>query len=98
MLPRPRAPYALAIVAAAAVAALGTQTYSQATTPTNALPNPYRTIEDWAKLPEGRTWGSTSAVDVDPDGTSIWVGERCGAFAPPSQLKSGKPFACEGSN
>ena len=39
------------------------------------------------KLPEGRTWGSTSAVDIDPDGTSVWVGERCGAFAPPVQLK-----------
>ena len=24
-------------------------------------------------------WGSTSAVDVDRDGTSIWVAERCGA-------------------
>ena len=29
-------------------------------------------------LPDGRTWGSTSAVDIDIDGTSIWVGERCG--------------------
>ena len=47
--------------------------------PTNDLPNPYRTIEGWAKLPDGRTWGSTSAVDIDRDGTSIWVAERCGA-------------------
>ena len=47
--------------------------------PTNDLPNPYRTIEGWAKMPEGRTWGSTSAVDIDRDGTSVWVGERCGA-------------------
>lgn len=46
--------------------------------PVNDLPNPYRTIEGWARLPEGRTWGSTSAVDVDPDGKSIWVFERCG--------------------
>jgi hypothetical protein len=29
------------------------------------------------KLP-GSRWGSTSAIDVDKDGTSIWVGERCG--------------------
>ena len=43
------------------------------------LPNPYRTVENWAKMPEGRTWGATSAVDIDPDGTSIWVAERCGA-------------------
>ena len=41
--------------------------------------NPYRTIEGWAKMPEGRTWGSTSAVDIDRDGRSIWVAERCGA-------------------
>jgi len=47
--------------------------------PTNALPNPYQTISGWAKLPAGRMWGSTSAVDVDKDGKSIWVGERCGA-------------------
>ena len=46
-------------------------------TPTNDLPNPYNTIEGWAKLPEGRTWGSTSAVDIDKDGRSIWVAERC---------------------
>jgi sugar lactone lactonase YvrE len=43
----------------------------------NDLPNPYETIEGWAKMPEGRTWGSTSAVDVDRDGKSIWVAERC---------------------
>src|SRR4029079_18702626 len=47
--------------------------------PTNDAPNPYQSIEGWAKLPEGRTWGSTSAVDVDKDGKSIWVAERCGS-------------------
>jgi len=51
---------------------------AQAAAPTNNLPNPYRTIENWAKLPEGRTWGSTSAVDIDRDGMSIWIAERCG--------------------
>ena len=54
-------------------------TSSAAMAPTNEQPNPYRTIEGWAKLPAGRTWGSTSAVEIDPDGVSIWVGERCGA-------------------
>jgi sugar lactone lactonase YvrE len=48
-------------------------------TPTNSHPNPYRTIEGWAKMPTGRTWGSTSAVAIDRDGVSIWVAERCGA-------------------
>ncbi|MGH7654516.1 MAG: hypothetical protein ACREN6_07635 [Gemmatimonadaceae bacterium] len=46
--------------------------------PTNDLPNPYRTIDGWAKMPEGRTWGSTSAVAIDKDGVSVWVAERCG--------------------
>lgn len=43
-----------------------------------AQDNPYTAIEGWAKMPEGRTWGATSAVDVAPDGRSIWVAERCG--------------------
>lgn len=47
--------------------------------PINDRPNPYTTIEGWAKMPPGRTWGSTSAVTIDNDGTSVWVAERCGA-------------------
>ena len=47
--------------------------------PTNTLPNPYRTVEGWARLPAGRAWGSTSAVEIDKDGRSIWVAERCSA-------------------
>jgi streptogramin lyase len=43
-----------------------------------AQPNPYRTVENWFKLPEGRTWGSTSTVAVDSKG-HIWIAERCGA-------------------
>jgi NHL repeat len=49
-----------------------------ASQPTNDAPNTYTTIKDYFKLPAGRTWGSTSAVDIDKDGTSIWVAERCG--------------------
>src|SRR4051812_29541916 len=58
---------------AAAIAAMSTAAFLA------AQENPYRTIEGWAKMPEGRTWGSTSAVDIDRDGRSIWVAERCGA-------------------
>jgi sugar lactone lactonase YvrE len=47
--------------------------------PTNNAPNPYSTIAGWAKLPEGRVWGSTSGVGIDKDGVSVWVAERCGA-------------------
>ena len=46
--------------------------------PTDA-PNTYATTESHFKMPEGRTWGSTSAVDIAPDGKTIWVAERCGA-------------------
>ncbi|TMB72413.1 MAG: hypothetical protein E6J54_10225 [Deltaproteobacteria bacterium] len=42
-----------------------------------AQDNPYRVVEGWAKLPEGRSWGSTAAVDVDSN-DHIWVAERCG--------------------
>src|SRR6476620_5136537 len=91
-----------ALLLAALLATAASTAYDQAMAPTNSLPNPYRSVENWAKLPDGRTWGSTSAVDIDADGSSVWVGERCGAFAPPNQmgqlLAQGKPFACEGSN
>jgi hypothetical protein len=45
----------------------------------NDAPNPYTTIEGWAKLPAGRVWGSTSAVYPANDGKHIWIAERCGA-------------------
>src|SRR5262249_3635171 len=53
--------------------------YSQIAAPTNSLPDPYRSVENWAKMPQGRTWGSTAGVAIDPDGASVWVAERCGA-------------------
>ena len=63
----------------AVVAAVAMSGRSAAAQPANSQANPYRTVEGWAKMPDGRTWGATSAVDVAPDGRSIWVGERCGA-------------------
>ncbi|MCA1585101.1 MAG: hypothetical protein LC791_10145 [Acidobacteria bacterium] len=65
-----------AVFALAAAAGLVAQSSA---TPTNDAPNPYTTVENHFKLPDGRTWGSTSAVDIDKDGRSIWVAERCGA-------------------
>ena len=44
----------------------------------NDYPNPYRVDEGWAKLPDGRKWGGVSAVDMDRDGKSVWVLDRCG--------------------
>src|SRR5437667_1986717 len=39
--------------------------------------NPYRE-DGWGKLPDGRKWGQTSAIDIDRN-NNIWVFERCGA-------------------
>ena len=65
----------------AALIAISSVTALPATTEPNAQPNPYRTIENWAKLPEGRTWGSAAGVDLDSHG-HIWVAERCGKDYP----------------
>jgi sugar lactone lactonase YvrE len=63
---------ALALAVASAVA-------QAPVAPTNDAPNPYETVANHFKMPDGRTWGSTSAVDIDKDGRSIWVAERCAA-------------------
>ncbi|MEX2570238.1 MAG: peptidyl-alpha-hydroxyglycine alpha-amidating lyase family protein [Gemmatimonadota bacterium] len=39
--------------------------------------NPFRPIYAWGELPDGREWGSISAIYPAPDG-NIWVAERCG--------------------
>src|SRR3954467_5873825 len=67
-----------ALVAALAIVPVAAQDVQ----PTNDAPNPYTTVKDYFKLPDGRTWGSTSAVDIDKDGKSIWVAERCGPHTP----------------
>ena len=55
-------------------AGAGSKAFAQADP--NSAPNPYRTVENWAKLPEGRTWGQVISADIDRDGKSIWVVER----------------------
>ena len=50
-------------------------------TPINNLPNPYETIRNFGVLPDGRKWGSVSAINADVDGRHIWAGDRCGANA-----------------
>ncbi len=66
---------ALLLLASAAPHVAGAQATMA---PVNDRPNPFRTVEGWAKLPTGRVWGSTSAVAIDKDGESVWVAERCG--------------------
>lgn len=70
----------MAVVALVGVGLTGSaRAQTGADVPTNDLPNPMRRIDGWARLPAGRTWGSTSAVEIDRDGHSIWVAERCAA-------------------
>ena len=47
--------------------------------PVNHLPNPYETVRDFGTLPDGRSWGSVSAINIDIDGVNVWAGDRCGA-------------------
>ena len=64
------------IACASAVSMFGGIAFAQGDP--NSAPNTYRTVENWAKLPEGRTWGQVISADIDRDGKSIWVVERCG--------------------
>lgn len=61
---------ALALVAVAAVAPDASA---------QALPNPYRNVDGWAKLPDGRQIGAVGDVDIDPDGRHVWAILRCDA-------------------
>ncbi len=63
----------LAVVAATA----GRSPHAQAPDP-NSAPNPYRMEADWVQLPAGRTMGAAIALEIDRDGKSVWVFDRCG--------------------
>jgi DNA-binding beta-propeller fold protein YncE len=67
----------LAIVAAAVVLGVaGGTAYAQADP--SALPDPFSLGVSWTKAPGGRAWGQVIGVDIDPDGKSVWIFERCG--------------------
>jgi sugar lactone lactonase YvrE len=65
------------IVAAIALSSAGTHVQTTAQV-TDSQPNPYQIVANHFKLPDGRTMGSTAAIDIDRDGRSVWVFERCG--------------------
>jgi sugar lactone lactonase YvrE len=71
--------FLVVLMAAIAACAGGRVVSNTDTTPTNDLPNPYRTVAPWGKLPDGHKWGALNAVTVDNDGRSLWVADRCGA-------------------
>ena len=45
-----------------------------------ALVNPYAVNNAWYTMPAGRFLGGASAIDIDKDGTSVWIAERCGGW------------------
>ena len=74
---RSRLPFAGVLVALLAIA--GGAVYTQGDPqPTNDAPNPYKTTAPWGKLAD-RKWGALNAVNVDNDGVSVWVADRCGS-------------------
>src|SRR5262249_28621175 len=66
---------ASALVVISAIAISGTA-LGQAISPTNSLPNPYRSIENWAQLPQGRIWGQTRATGMHPEGMTVGGTDR----------------------
>jgi len=58
----------------------------------DGLVNPTTSVvTNWGDLPEGREWGTTAGVDVDPHDGHIWAYERCGA----GSFGDGEPVNCE---
>ena len=56
------------------------------------IPNPAPTVvANWGDLPDGREWGSTAGIDIDPTDGHIWAYERCGA----SSFGGGEPVNCD---
>ncbi len=56
------------------------------------LPNPAPIVTaNWGTLPEGREWGSTAGIDIDPIDGHIWAYERCGA----GNFGAGTPVNCD---
>jgi len=70
---------ALSAVIATAILAIGAARVQSQEQDVNAAPNPYRVIDNWAQLPAGRVWGMAIGVDIDRDGKSVWIFDRCGA-------------------
>ena len=59
-----------------AILAFAGISYSQSDKPLNELPNPYRTVRDWAQPPNGAPWAAVTAIEMASDG-GIYVIHRC---------------------
>ena len=91
---RPISARLLAVIIAGSFAGIVTHTQApqaqaaKAPGPNESYPNPYQLEDGWAKMPEGRPLGATSAIDIDKDGTSVWLAERCGSNGPSDRTHS----------
>jgi len=83
---RARVTLCVGLVGAAVVGGLAVSAGRVQADDPNSAPNPYHVVDNWAQLPAGRVWGQAIGVEIDRDGTSVWIYDRCG----------GK--TCEGSN
>ncbi|HVZ27288.1 MAG TPA: hypothetical protein VG798_01405, partial [Rhizomicrobium sp.] len=80
--------------------------FGQGAGPTLSVPSPFEMPEyNWGKTLDGKPWGSTSGIDVDPQG-HVWAIGRCGAntcdgstIAPVYELDlaTGKPVKAIGA-
>lgn len=56
------------------------------------MPNPNPNVtQNWGELPEGRVWGSSAGMDIDPNDGHVWAYERCGA----GNFGAGAPVTCD---
>jgi DNA-binding beta-propeller fold protein YncE len=79
--------FAFLVPIVAMVALSGVQVRTQEDVrPVNDGPNPYRVTRNWGTLPAGREWGPVSGIDIDKDGKSVWVADRCGGSCAGSNL------------
>jgi DNA-binding beta-propeller fold protein YncE len=79
------------LAASASVAAQAKATLGNPITG-DGLPNPAPNVmRNWGQLPDGRKWGSSAGVDIDPKDGNIWAYERCGA----GTFGAGAPMTCE---
>src|SRR5207253_11403810 len=69
--------FGAALLAVLAMTSARTLGQAGAAVASNDFPNPYR-IENFGQLPAGRKIGQTYGIDIDRDGKSAWVFERCG--------------------
>ena len=50
------------------------------------LPNPYRIVDGWAQLPNGRPMGAVGKAAIDRDGRHIWAVVGASALADPARF------------